>query len=236
MSEAGRNLGVYQLEDAGTADWEDIALGPGRRPNQSYLYIGDIGANKASRSRIAVYRVPEPKVNVRQRTARHHKLLPDATLWLRYPDSVSRDAEALMIDPRTSDLYVVTKVALGSPHVYRARAPLPAGRVTELTPVSSLDLTSATGLSLGLVTGGDISADGQWVVIRTYTDAFLWHRPSGHDVGEVLRTSPCRIPLVAEPQGEAIAWDPDNRGYFTVSEGNKPSVYYFERLPHGSPE
>jgi hypothetical protein len=236
MSEDGRDLGVYVLEDTGTTDWEDIALGPGQRPSQSYLYIGDIGANKASRSRIAVYRVLEPKVNVRQRAPMRHKLLPHDVLWLRYPDSVSRDAETLMIDPKTSDLYVVTKVVLGSPHVYRARAPLRAGRVIELTHVSSLDLTSATGLSLGLVTGGDISADGQWVVIRTYTDAFVWRRPRGHDVGEILRTTPCRIPLVAEPQGEAIAWAPDSGGYFTLSEGNKPPIYYFERLPHGSPE
>ena len=234
ISEDGRDLGVYVLEGAGTEDWEDIALGPGPCPNQSCLYIGDIGANKASRSKIAVYRVPEPEVDTRQRTPGRHKLVSVDVFWLRYPDRVSRDAETLMVDPRTSDLYVVTKVVLGSPRVYRERAPLQTGRTMDLALVCSLDLASATGLSLGLVTGGDISADGQWLVLRTYTDAFLWHRQPGRSIEETLRAAPCRIPLVAEPQGEAIAWAPDNRGYFTMSEGSKPHIHFFERLPRGS--
>ena len=38
------------------------------------------------------------------------------------------------------------------------------------------------------------------------------------------------MPLRSEPAGEAIGFAADGSGYFTVSEGNYPPIYYFERL------
>ncbi len=49
------------------------------------------------------------------------------TLTLRYPDG-PHDSEALMVDPRSGDLYVVVKHLAGGPAaVYRAPAGLRAG-------------------------------------------------------------------------------------------------------------
>jgi hypothetical protein len=41
------------------------------------------------------------------------------------------------------------------------------------------------------------------------------------------------IPLVSEGQGEAVGFDPKGWGYYTVSEGASPAIYYFDRVPHG---
>src|SRR5690606_1881830 len=58
-------LGKYQgkivLEGSHNRDWEDIAIGPGRKAEISYIYIGDIGDNDAKRDKVHVYRFPEPK-------------------------------------------------------------------------------------------------------------------------------------------------------------------------------
>jgi hypothetical protein len=59
-----------------------------------------------------------------------------------------------------------------------------------------------------LVTGAATSADGTVIALRTYTDAYLFPVPDG-DVVKALSAKPVRVPLPNEPQGEAIAFQPD---------------------------
>src|SRR5690606_24193968 len=40
---AGHYQGRILLEDAKNQDWEDLAIGPGKNPGVSYIYVGDIG-------------------------------------------------------------------------------------------------------------------------------------------------------------------------------------------------
>jgi len=42
-----------------------------------------------------------------------------------------------------------------------------------------------------------------------------------------VRTLPCEAPSAIEPQGEAIAFDRDGRGYTTISEGANPPLHHF---------
>ncbi|MDT7786718.1 MAG: hypothetical protein QOF58_5137, partial [Pseudonocardiales bacterium] len=53
--------------------------------------------------------------------------------------------------------------------------------------------------------------------LRTYTDAYLYPVPDG-DILKALSGDPVRIPLPGEPQGEAIAFDPDGT-LLSASEG-----------------
>src|SRR5678816_20005 len=55
--------GSVHVTGAEIVNWEDIAVAP--CPGGSCLYIGDIGDNHASRSSIAIYRVPEPAPNAK---------------------------------------------------------------------------------------------------------------------------------------------------------------------------
>jgi hypothetical protein len=61
----------------------------------------------------------------------------------------------------------------------------------------------------------------------------LYRRPNGGTVADAFATTPISIPLLTEAQGEAIGFDPKGWGYYTTSEGANPSIYYFDRLPHG---
>ncbi len=41
----GRVLARLDIQGGDNCDWEDLAVGPGPIPGQSYIYIGDIGGN-----------------------------------------------------------------------------------------------------------------------------------------------------------------------------------------------
>ncbi len=215
FDESGAHQGTFEL-DVLAFDWEDMAIGPGPDPGRDYLYLGDIGDNLHFRPAITVYRIAEPDPDPAG------GLINDvATLNLRYPES-GPDAEALLVDPLTGDIIVVTKGASGEPSViYRAPAgQLADGTTTDLIEVGRFELEPGT-----FVTAADISADGSAIVFRGYNEVWLWSRL---DI-EFLRTfakEPCRAPSTAEVQGEAIAFAPDSYSYFTVSEGPEPDINY----------
>ena len=86
-------------------------------------------------------------------------------------------------------------------------------------------------LPWGWATGGDISPDGDEILIRGYNNASLWPRLPGTNLWDAFSQSPVSVPLRSEPQGEAIGFDSDGWGYFTVSEGTYQPIYYFDRVP-----
>lgn len=226
----GRDLGTYVVDGGDAAiDWEDIALGPGPEPGQWFLYVGDIGANNESRPHVTVYRLLEPKARPSQKP-KQRKLEGAVALHLRYPDGISRDAETLLVDPETSDLYLVTKEQQGAPEVYRAPASSPPGAIVDLERVAGLALRTAARDMTGPLTGGEISRDGRRILLRDGTQAFLWSRRPGETVAQALVAAPCRLPLREERQGEAIAWAVSGLGFFTVSEGKRRPLYFYSEL------
>jgi hypothetical protein len=230
LTRSGKDLGSYLLKGAESADWEDIALGPGPAPGRWWLYVGDIGANDAQRDHAVVYRVLEPEVAPDQKPKKR-KIKKVVGFRLRYPDRVYRDAETLMVDPHTADLYLVTKTSGPECEVYLGRAPLEQGGSNVLERVATLRISVGGSISPALTTAGDIAADGSAILVRTPRDAFLWPRQRGETVARALERQPCRVALRAEPHGEAIAFAPGGEGFFTVSEGVHSPIYFFERLP-----
>jgi hypothetical protein len=224
----GRDLGSYHLERAALEDWEDMAIGPGPVAGKSYLYVGDIGANNRARKQISVYRVEEPVVELGQKPKKRRLEAVERFNFV-YPDLASRDAESLMIDPREGDLYLVTKPHHGVPVVYRMKAPLDSGKTRTLEQVVALSTLGGGPLLPTLVTSGDISPDGSMILLRTYIHAYLWQRRDGEGVAAALQRPPCGVPLPVEPQGEAIAFAADGKGYYTVSEGRHALIHFFGR-------
>jgi hypothetical protein len=185
-------------------DVEDLA-----RTADGTLWLADTGDNGLVRSTVALER-----------------LRPDGTaalFRLTYPDG-PHDAEALLVD-RSGRPYIVTKEPLSS-GVYTPDGPLSARRPTALRKVRTLTFgpTGTTGGPVGtasqvLVTGGAVSADGRLLVLRTYTDAYVWPVSDG-DLEAALRSASVRrIPLPATGQGEGIAVSPDGRSLLTSTEG-----------------
>ena len=87
-----------------------------------------------------------------------------------------------------------------------------------------------------MAVGGDISRDGSLVIIRTKPKrrnkslsqrVLLWRREPGTKLWKAFDNPLCVMPSLWEPQGEAVCFDADGLGYFTVSEGNSQPIYYF---------
>jgi len=227
VGEEGSLLAVVRLSGAQATDWEDMAIGPWPGGGDA-LYLGDIGDNLQMRSSIRIYRVPEPSIGL-QSTPADLVIGAYDTFDLTYPDG-PHNAEALLVDPATGDVYVVTKEASGIATVFYAPAPAHGERV-ELAAVDSLGIGSRLLPGSGLVTGGDVSPDGSQVILRTYDRARVFRRRPGEALATAFATEPCSVPLSAEAQGESVAFAPDGEGYATVSEGLYPVIYVTEYAP-----
>jgi hypothetical protein len=230
VSAQGALQGIYPLDGATAIDWEDIAIGPGPKAKTPYIYVGDIGDNAAARPNIVVYRVAEPKVAGDGATSAQTGV--DA-LTFTYPDG-PHDAEALMVDPRSGDLYIIIKQYAGGPAgVYRAPADLAAGSTTVLTKVG--EIAYPPGPLVFAVTASDISRDGRAIGVRTYSGVRLWKLGPDQTVIDALAAKPCDGPLPVELQGETIGLEPDGTGYLTVSEGAGVPLHQFT-APDPKPE
>jgi hypothetical protein len=230
INTAGQTLGEYSLTGASPTDWEDVAAGPGPTTGTSYLYLGDIGDNSASRSSVQVYRVPEPLVNPASPLSTPQALPDVDALTLTYPDG-PHDAEGLFVDPTTRDLFVVTKDLFGGvAGVYRAPAPAAGSSTIPMSKVASVALGAWQG-----VTAADITPAGDVIALRTYLSVFLFPRTSGTSVAQAFSQSSCTgvAPPVnggwpgSEAQGEALGFTRDGRGYVTLSEGVHAPIHRF---------
>jgi len=219
-------LGVCTIKGTRARDWEDIAVGPGPQPGQDYLYIGDIGDNRARYRSVNVHRVAEPHVDANRPFGRM-EIGPVETIELTYPDG-PRDAETLLLDPQTRDLYIISKREFFN-RVYQAPYPQSTTSPTPLKRVATLPW--------GFAVAGDVSPDGREIIVRSPYNASLWRRLVGRPLWEAFRQKPVGIPLKSERQGEGIAFDGQGHGYFTISEMQNPPLYYFARsTPASSPD
>ena len=220
----GRNLATYQIAGATARDWEDIAIGPGPIQGQSYIYIGDIGDNAANFEYKYIYRFKEPKIN-------YNNFPMDSTITeidiikIKYPDGM-RDAEALLIDPLTNDLIIISKRE-ENVRVYL----IPYPQNTDETNVPEI----VASINISQVTAGDISSSGNHVIIKNYDAIYYWHRKEGQSLSEIFQIPPINLPYVPEPQGEALCWSEDEKGYFTLSEepnGEEARLYFYSFEDH----
>lgn len=219
----GRVRGKISIPNATNRDWEDMTIGPGPQAGVTYLYIGEIGDNNAQHGNYTIYRLPEP---------RNLTDVPGGVerINFRYPDG-ARDAETLLIDPQTKDLYIVSK---REARVHLYRLPYPQS-TTETMTAEALGELPFNGTQLAtMITGGTISSDGSEILLRSYLFVYYWSRGKGQSVADAMqRTTARELTNRIEPQSEAICFDRDNRGFFTLSErANAPSVtlnYYGKR-------
>jgi hypothetical protein len=200
-------------------DVEDIALGPGPEAGVDYIYLGDIGDNDQRRRAIRVVRFAEPKLSGK----RGEQPIVDAAdvFDLVYPNG-PLDAETLLVDPLTGDLFVVTKE--------RRRARLFTVSAGRLKPGGEIPLTPLGRVDAEEVSAGDISADGRRIVLRRETRGWLWNRDAGEGLAAALQRTRREIEVRGKRQrnnGEAMAFAPSGDRYFTVSEGKKQPIYEF---------
>ncbi|MGZ8538241.1 MAG: hypothetical protein ACXWV9_08270, partial [Flavisolibacter sp.] len=142
------------------------------------------------------------------------------TIKFTYPDG-SHDSEAFLIDPSSKDIYIITKRDNPS-KIYRLAYPY----ATQST-VSYVGDLPYTG-----VVGAAISPDGKSVVIKTYIGVLHYKKQASETISQTLKKTYSTLPYTLEPQGEAVTFAQDNRGYFTLSEkgfGNTVNLFFYKR-------
>jgi len=217
------------VSGAQARDWEDIAAGPGPQPNRSYLYIGDIGDNDAVRSEVNVYRVAEPALSSATRKftkSRPGTTEPAEAIRLRYPDG-RHDAEALLVHPRTGNIYIVTKVLVANPGVYEAVAPFNAGQSITMRKLGEPRVPSLFG---GVITGGSVSPDGRRVALCDYFQGYEIVLPAGSsNFDDIWKQKMTGFDLGKRKQGESITYRLDGRALLATSEGKQSPLIQVER-------
>lgn len=199
----------YDVPGAHNLDWEDIAVAPDSRGVPS-VWLADIGDNDSVRPQIQLYRVDEPHVDL-SRTDVVSSSAPPQVWRLSYPDGPA-DAESLAVSPAGVP-YLFTKSVLGRTSVYQAPTQ-PGPGVQTLTKIGAIQFAfTGTPSPFSVVgqltaTGADLSRNGRQLVVRTYSDAYLWTVPSG-DLAAALQAAPVRVALPQQPQGEGVCFDGD---------------------------
>lgn len=184
-------------ETVGSTTWpsepRDVeALAPA---DPGFVWVGDTGDNSQARDSIQVLKVPYGP---------EFQEVEPATYTLVYPDG-AHDAETLIAQPQTGQLFVVSKDIFGGT-VYAAPRELSASKPNRLRAVAD---------SLGFATDGSFFPDGEHYVLRDYLSAAVYTFP-GHEKVATFR-------LPNQQQGEGISVDEDD-GVHISTEGQFTDV------------
>lgn len=198
-------------------DWEDLAIGPGPQNGVNYLYIADIGDNFKQWQENYIYRFAEPK-SVNENVGTIDKIT------FKYPDG-KYNAECLLVDPTTKDIYIITKEEL---NVRLYQLPYPQSTTETITA------KFVRTIPYNLITGGSVASDGKQIIIRSYFVLFYFAKKDTESFADALgRASDIKLPYVIEPLGEGVCFDRNDKGYFTISEAGDgktgTNLYYYVR-------
>jgi hypothetical protein len=196
-------------------DWEDIVLSAGPKPGIQYLYIAETGDNLLVHPDYAIYRLEEPASAID--TVKH----VDKIAFF-YPDG-SHNAEAILVDPITKDIYIITKVDSRS-RVFKLTYPYSTTVVNKAEQVGSLTYNFAVSAAL--------SPSGKEIAVKTYDAIYYYSRTAGETIMQALSKQPVTLPYEQEPQGEAIVFSNNDSGYYTLSEkalASQVKLYFYKR-------
>lgn len=207
----GEIRGTYTLRGVLARDWEDMASA--RIDGKNFLYFGDIGDNDSKYKSVLIYRVEEPNGTGNQE-------ISDFQIYeVTYPGG-PRNAETLMVDPKTGDIWIVEKKT-GSGSIYRLRKPGKSGKFKFERKGS---ISFPDGLApMRVITGGAVAPDGKHLVLRTY--AFAYEFPIPRKMESFLETTCSRVQTPPQVQGEAICYALDSNRLVTTSEGTPCTLW-----------
>ncbi|GHJ39908.1 WD40 repeat domain-containing protein [Streptomyces sp. TS71-3] len=205
-SRTGKTVATVTLTGVGRPrDVEAISMGPGNT-----LYVGDIGDNLGgSWPHVWIYKLPEPR-ELHDETVR-------ATQYTVQYDNGPRDAEALMVHPKTGRVYIVDKNEDGG-HLYEGPATLSPSGTNVFKKGAPIDLW---------VTDGAFSPDGEHLAVRGYFGGILYDWRGDRPVRKA------RLDVPMQNQGESVTYTPDGGTLMYGSEGAQSEVVP-ERVPGAS--
>lgn len=217
LNEKGEKLGTFKVSGAENVDWEDLATFQ-EKSGKCFLYIGDIGNNARVRDVFTIYKVEEPKIadadsNSSKKNPR--KTENAQAIKFEYPD-LRRDAETLMIHPKSGDIYILSKRISDSSGVYKLSANYGFDKTNKLEKLADFTVPAIPN---GLLTGGDISPDGKRVILCDYFNAYEIALPEkSKKFDEIWKQKPLIVELGERAQGEAVGYSADGKSIFATSE------------------
>jgi hypothetical protein len=222
VDEQGRSRGTFRVQGADNDDWEAMQVGPGR-DGGSALYVGDVGDNNSERREIVIYRVPEPEPLQPGARSANGRTDQAETFKLQYPNG-PRDAESMLVHPKTGEILIVTKELPGRTTVYRVPLPLDSRRTVKLERVADVDL-ARVGVKIDLVNDATVTADASRVTIRTYGSALEFDVPPGAALASIWNQTPRVAKLDDGPQGEGITYRLNGNALITIGESSPTYLY-----------
>ena len=177
----GELIREFPVEGTTNRDWEALEV-----DDKGQLWVGEIGNNSRMRDDLTIYVVPEPDP-FKDSEARTIAQYP-----YRYPDE-NVDAEGLFVADGVP--YIVSKE--------RDRAIL--YRFTALQP-GAIHVVEQVGelVDARLVTGADLSSDGNRLVVCTYDALWVYHGEA-NDIPQLISKRPWT--LTHGIGGEAVGFD-----------------------------
>lgn len=200
-------------------DWEDICVGPGPVKGKTYVYVADIGDNFAQYQLKFIYRFEEPLLD----PSKPDTVITDFDTITFQLAGERKDTESIMIDPQSKDLFVVSKREQPV-HVYELKYPQSTNDTLTASDIGTLPLTG--------IVAADFSADRKEILMKNYVNVFYWKLTPNKSVADVLKENGKVLRYTEEPQGEAIAWSRDGKGFYTLSEKKKKEksfLYFYQR-------
>ncbi len=219
VDSAGVNHVEYVLPGYANRDWEDLASGPGPESGKRYLYLADIGDPQLQFEEKFIFRFPEPPV-LGENPPLTISLVDIEKIRFRFPDGI-KDAETMLVDPLSLDIYILSREATSST-VYKLPYPQSTTEVNEAYKIGQLPI--------GGLRGGAISPDGGQMVLKDSSHVYYWQKQDGWPT--TFGGRPHLVPYSVEPLGKAICFLSSGLGYVTLSEqvgANIPTLYIYRR-------
>ena len=211
----GTWLKSIHLANVVNRDWEDIVLSTGPKAGVQYLYIAETGDNLLVHTDYAIYRLEEP-------AAATDTVKQVDKIAFFYPDG-SHNAEAILVDGDTKDIYIITKVDRRS-KVYKLTYPYSTTVANKAEEVGVLTYNLAVSAAM--------SPSGKEIVVKTYDAIYSYPRKAGETIMQTLSKEPVTLPYTHEAQGEAIVFANNDSGYYTLSEkalASSVKLYLYKR-------